>query len=451
MSEPQKKPEKVEPSTGEKPEIKKDETASVTGDITPPPAAANNNEAQATPPEKKSEPVVGVTEGVKAPERNDGKIEPVIAPAAKDEAKPAEEKKPTAQVAGETILPPVPAAEEKSAPPVPPADKPAADTTGATAAPEEKKHHRGFLSKAFNFAASMAAGAAVTAVAKTAAVVGMTVAGAPAWATLVAAGFAVGLGATLYHDLRERHAQKKEGQTLSDYFSVAHGKELVSKKNLKVFGISTVAAMVGSALVLGFHEGVFQNLWDKVWGGPAVQPPVENVVVPPVVVAAPEPLVAPPVETVVAPPPVACLTPMEQFSNLVQGEEVSSRVTDAMTRAASTSPAVAAQGAKDLAFFAFNGFDGVPKNPEVAVELFKQAADAGNLQAKVDLVYMQYHGLGGVAADKAAALSTMNTLPGARAAMFVEAWGGAAKAVPGAVFSTDSILKGMTVGCPTPA
>lgn len=477
MSEPKKQPEKVEPTirkASEGEEIQSGKKEPVLS-----PAPANSNDAERI--DGKKEPVVGdltaadvkIPEGAKkdpvvtAPiseiseDRHDGKIEPVIgetpakAKPANDDVAGAESpeaaEQPAAAAADENVIPPVAVAQD-SAGAQPPNDNPPVD------APAPRHHGR--LAKVFNFVASMAAGAAVTAAAKTAAIVGMSVAGAPAWATLAVAGLAVGVGATLYHDLRERSAKKKEGETLSGYFSAAHGKELFSKKNAKVFGISTVAALIGSALMLGFHEGVIQDAWRGFFGGaPDVAPPVEEaLIVPPVaeeIIPPVEETIPPVAEEIVPPveevaPAVVCLTPAEKFANLIQGHDVSGRVTDAIARSASTNAAVAAQGAKDLAFFAFNGFDGVPKDASVAVELFKQAADAGNLQAKVDLLYMQYHGLGGLTADPQAAVATMSTLPGARAAMFVEAWGGA-KDAAGAVFSTDSILKGMTVGCPTPA
>lgn len=143
-----------------------------------------------------------------------------------------------------------------------------------------------------------------------------------------------------------------------------------------------------------------------------------------------------------------CVTPVEQFNTLIDGHQVSAQVTDAMHRAASTNARVAAQGVKDLAFYAHNGFGGVPKNPNVAVELFKQAADAGNVQAKVDLLYMQHHGLDGIPADKTASLGAMKDIThNARAGEFVKAWGGAGKSIPSVKFDTGTILKGMKVGC----
>lgn len=367
-----------------------------------------------------------------------------------------------------------PAAPAVPASPAPAEVEPVNDNTevAAPAAAAPKSRMRGFLKGAFNVVSGMAMGAAVSAVAKTAAVVGMTIAGAPAWATILGSGVAVGIGSTLLHDALERRKLKKGGAELPAYFSLTHGKELLSKKNLKVFGLSTTFAIAGSALFLGLQSGTIQG-WlgfgpDAPAVPPVVVPPVETAVVPPVetavvppvvetvvappvhtVVAAPvETAVIPPVETIVAAP--ICLSPTEQFAALIDGHDVSARVTDAIARSASTNAHVAAQGAKDLAFFAFNGMDGVPKDASVAVELFKQAAEGGNMQAKVDLLYMQYHGLGGVTADKASALGAMQDMKGARAAMFVREWGGAGRVIEHVKFDTSTILKGMTVGCPTP-
>jgi hypothetical protein len=392
------------------------------------------------------------------PEKKPAKVEPAIDDiAANDEL-----------VGASPAAPAVPAS------PAPAVVAPVNDNTeeAAPAAAAPKSRMRGFLKGAFNVVSGMAMGAAVSAVAKTAAVVGMTIAGAPAWATILGSGVAVGIGSTLLHDALERRKLKKGGAELPAYFSLTHGKELLSKKNLKVFGLSTTFAIAGSALFLGLQSGTIQG-WlgfgpDAPAVPPVVVPPVETAVVPPVETAVVPPVVetvvAPPVDTVVAPPvetavipPVEtivaapiCLSPTEQFAALIDGHDVSARVTDAISRSASTNAHIAAQGAKDLAFFAFNGMDGVPKDASVAVELFKQAAEGGNMQAKVDLLYMQYHGLGGVTADKASALGAMQDMKGARAAMFVREWGGAGRVIEHVKFDTSTILKGMTVGCPTP-
>lgn len=463
MSEPEKKPAKVEPTMSEAPVMKDSKPEPKVTDL-PAPAAANSNEA-------KKEPVVGVSPVI---EIKDGKKEPVIAPVVvppaaevvppantnTPEAKAPEAKAPEAKPEAKVETPapaapaaPAPAAETSVAPAPAAPEAPAAVAAAAPAHSRKKK----WLMRAFN----VAAGAGVTMIAKTAAAVGMTVAGAPVWATMAGSAVAVGMAMTLFCHFGERNAAKKGGAELSPFFSKAHAKEIFTKKHANVFLKSSAFALIGSALAMGFHEGIFQDAWHRVFGGgttptpaPVMVPPVETgvtqpvvtqPVVPPVETVQAQPMVVTPVE--VAPVVTPCLTPGEHFAQLIDGHQVSARVTNAIARAASTNAAVAAQGSKDLAFFAFNGLDGVPKDANVAVELFKQAAESGNMQAKVDLVYMQYHGLGGVPADKASALATMKSLGGARAAHFVANWGGSAKAVAAQAFSSDNIFKGMQVGC----
>jgi hypothetical protein len=459
MSEPEKKPAKVEPTMSEAPVIKDSKPEPKVTDL-PAPAAANSNDA-------KKEPVVGVSPVI---DIKDGKKDPVIAPVvAPVVVPPAAEVTPPANTnvpevkAPEAKAPEAKAPEAKTETPAPAAPAAPAAEAPAPAAPEAPSaaaavvpaHSRKkkWLMRAFN----VAAGAGVTFAAKSAAVVGMTVAGAPVWATMAGSAVAVGMAMTLFCHFGERNAAKKGGAELSPFFSKAHAKEIFTKKHANVFLKSSAFALIGSALAMGFHEGIFQDAWHRVFGGgtPApVVPPIETAVtqpvvtqpvVPPVETVQAQPMVVAPVE--VAPVVTPCLTPGEHFAQLIDGHQVSARVTNAIARAASTNAAVAAQGSKDLAYFAFNGFDGVPKDANVAVELFKQAAESGNMQAKVDLVYMQYHGLGGVPADKASALSTMKSLGGARAAHFVANWGGSAKAVAAQAFSSENIFKGMQVGC----
>jgi TPR repeat protein len=110
---------------------------------------------------------------------------------------------------------------------------------------------------------------------------------------------------------------------------------------------------------------------------------------------------------------------------------------------------VHAQGLKDLAYYAQNGFGGVPKDHTVALELFKQSADLGNVQSKVDMLYLQHYGLDGIHADKAASASAMKSLASHshRATEFVKDWHAAGKAVVPTQFNSGTILQGMKVGC----
>ena len=66
-----------------------------------------------------------------------------------------------------------------------------------------------------------------------------------------------------------------------------------------------------------------------------------------------------------------------------------------------------AQAIKDLAFYLYNGIN-VSKDKALAYDLYTMAADMGNLQAKVDLTYIGYHGLDDVVeSDKDQAIDTM--------------------------------------------
>lgn len=77
-------------------------------------------------------------------------------------------------------------------------------------------------------------------------------------------------------------------------------------------------------------------------------------------------------------------TALEEFSSLIKDKKVSWDVKDAMRRANRGNP----QGVKDLAYYAFNAKDGVPKDESLAVKLFHKAAKKGNGQAKRDLRYI---------------------------------------------------------------
>lgn len=138
----------------------------------------------------------------------------------------------------------------------------------------------------------------------------------------------------------------------------------------------------------------------------------------------------------VEPTPVDCpcppvKSPLDCVKDLINGGSASDRVKDAMDRVASTNPRVSAQGLKDLGYFLYNGFDGMPKDPCLAVQLLKEAAENGNIQAKVDLAYIEYHGnaAAGIEANKEAALEKMKELGSNKARWFVEQWTGGSNAV----------------------
>ncbi len=437
MSEPEKQPAKVEP-TFDKNEVTPANDAAP-AEKTVVPAAANTNQ-KTEPAREVTPPVVDV-----APKKEPIVSVPVPPAAPVVEAAPTNDNKaadtaPVAPVAAETKAPEAPVAapvatEEQPAPPVP-----------------QKK---GFLKKAFNFVAKAGVGAGLSFLAKGAAVFGATVAGAPAWATIVGAGLAVGLTATLYNHYNERKELKKQGVELAPFFNKEF---LTSGKTYKHLAVSSGVAMMGSMLYLGFHEGIIQNWWHHAFGGgapavPAVVPPVAPAVVAPVAPVE-HVVVAPPVEHVAAPPvvvapPVHCATPLEQFTSLTQGHHVSKAVESAIHRVSSTNPHVHAQALKDLAYYSQYGFGGVPKDHNVALQLFKQAADLGNMQGQVDMTYLQHYGLDGIHADKAASAATMKGLAAHshRAAEFVKDWHASGNSVVPKPFNSGTIVQGMKLGC----
>lgn len=334
-------------------------------------------------------------------------------------------------------------------------------------APAEKKK---CLSTTFNLV-SMGLGFAATALTKTLVAQAM-IASCPAWGILIATSCAVGLLTTAINHEKNRYKEKNTDgtapayfskQNLKDIFNGQNARALFSKKNGLAAAKSTAFALLGGALFLGFHEGTFQHAFHSVFGGadiavspsvetiPTVTPSVEQTAAAPIALPVEVPVEAPTPPVAAAPVevlPVYCPSPMENFSSLIEGHDVSDRVQDAMHRAASANARVAAQGAKDLAYFAFNGFDGVPKDPTVALHLFQQAADAGNVQAQIDLLYTQFHGLGGVTANPQAAVEAMQQIRSPRAAEFVAEWTGhAAKAVHGGAFDSKAILQGVKF-CP---
>lgn len=230
--------------------------------------------------------------------------------------------------------------------------------------PPSPRKGRRFLSAIFN----MAVGAGATALAKTA------VAGAmitcPPLAILLATSVTVGAVATfMCHEGRRRKEKK------TAFFSKQNVKDIFNRTNAKVFAKSTFYSLVGGALFLGFQSGAIQDGLRHIFGSTPVTAAVPPVSAPPV---------APPVGTDL---PV-CPTAMEEMSGVIRDNHVSSRVLDAMNRTHSANPHVAAQAVKDLAFFSFNGLDGVPKDPALAKDLFEQAAEKGNWQAVRDLKYI---------------------------------------------------------------
>lgn len=119
--------------------------------------------------------------------------------------------------------------------------------------------------------------------------------------------------------------------------------------------------------------------------------------------------------------PVAAATyepidPIESAMGLLNSHEVTGKAVHAIETAIhNTTP----QNVKDAALALLGQHD------DVAVELYQKAADAGNVQAKIDLAFLKFHGLHGVAADPQAALDTMKEIKSPVAREFVAQWTGA--------------------------
>lgn len=277
------------------------------------------------------------------------------------------------------------------------------DETVIDTAIKTRKHERA-LKIAFNVAAGMAV--AASAKIATVSLIGLAWTAAPAFASLALSAVAVGAAMTVYEHAKARRSAKKAGlEDMPKFFT---------RRNLKTFGISGSFALAGGLIFMG-ADYFFSS-----------KQAVAEVAV-----------------KAVAPAPV-CPTGVEQFSQAVAETKVTTAVQNAMERAGSSVAEVAAQGKKDLGYYIFNGFGGVAENKAVALQLLKDAAEAGNVQAKVDLLYAQYHGLGGLAADPKGAAAAMAAIDTPAAEKFTEAWAKTAgAAAQEAKFSTESIFKGM--------
>lgn len=305
--------------------------------------------------------------------------------------------------------------------------------TGATPAPAVPKKPNKWLTAAFN----IASGAAVSLAMKTTVLACTASFLAPAVSIGVAA-VAAGVASGYARHYFENRALVKAGQ------------EPV-KFTFKKAAFSGALGLAGAGLAAAGTEALGRFAPDFMSGlknffgfsAPLCAPETLSTVEPeaagPVLdlIPAPETVdTAPVVEDVVdevtaeedCPPCEPAPSAIDCVTELAKEEGVSARVHDAISRAGSDNPRISAQGVKDLGYFLFNGFDGLPKDPCLAVQLLKEAAENGNIQAKVDLAYLEYHGnaAAGITADPDAALAKMKELGTAKARWFVEQWTGTA-------------------------
>lgn len=298
-----------------------------------------------------------------------------------------------------------------------------AETTSETVAAPKKP--RKWLTAAFNISSGMAVSLAVKSLVVTCA------------ATLASPATAIFIGAAA-----AGVATSYLRHTIENYQLGKAGQEPV-KFTFKKAALGAGFGMVGAGVIAGldhFAPDLISNTISSIKNffgfGPAacieapaaiadIQPaaaPIEPVT--PVETAAPTaPQGVELAETVVtAPEP----TSLDCVKLLAENPAVSDRVQDALQRTAATNVKTSAQGLKDLGFFLYNGLDGMPKDPCLAVKLLKEAAELGNVQAQVDLAYIEYHGnaAAGVTANPAAALEKMQGIKTGAARHFVEQWTG---------------------------
>lgn len=281
------------------------------------------------------------------------------------------------------------------------------------------KKPRKWLTAAFN----MASGAAVSLAIKTTLVACTSTVLAPAVSIGIAA-VAAGVASSYVRHYFENRSLVKSGQepVKFTFKKAAFG---------GAFGLlGAGVASVGADALHHFAPDFISDLKSFFGFAPAAACP-DQAPVAPVVTAEPaivEPVAAADVVPAVAPCPPS---PLDCVQEIVKADGGSTKVQEALARAASTSARVSAQGTKDLGYFLMNGLEGLPKDPCLAVKLLKEAAECGNIQAKIDLAYLEFHGnaAAGVDANPTEALEKMKGIDTAKARLFVAQWTGEAPVV----------------------
>lgn len=232
--------------------------------------------------------------------------------------------------------------------------------------------------------------------------------------TVVATALAVGALSVYW----ERRKEAKAGKELAPVFSKATAKSWLKKSawslagSLAFVGLNgllfdacpTLPAATGASDIVPAPMPVFTpSVTD-------VLPPSEHVT---------NAVLSAPVEN-----PGFCTTPLAEIGSFIEQNNVSEQVKDAYERALSGDSRISAQGRKDLGFFKFNGFDGMPKDQAGALNILCNAAEMGSTQAQVDLYYIQHHGLAGVEENRAAAAAGMQSLAehSRKARWFLKEW-----------------------------
>lgn len=263
---------------------------------------------------------------------------------------------------------------------------------------------KGFLKTAFTRAAEIGAGAAVMWVIKacTAAACASLLA-APATGIIISAVVVGTMSPLVRHGVKLAMASKEDRANIE---------KLTMKKYLKQAAISTAFGAAGAGVHYYFDDisSYLKDIFFKGSALPVVNHTMTGAITPPVAepqapaLNAPATPAAPEITTSAAPeaepaspaatpePAAPALSSLERMQELGKNSNVSDKVKAVLERVDSPNKRVSAQAIKDLGYFAYNGLGGVPKDQSLAVELFKQAAEAGNIQAKIDLAAMEFHG-----------------------------------------------------------
>jgi len=315
---------------------------------------------------------------------------------------------------------------------------------GSTHEPNDKpkqKKMSGFFNKVAKALPGLAIGAGTMITVKAGTVA--LLATAPIWATLVATATTVAAASMALEHVKAVHAERKNAQgSWKSYFSFSAAKENICNKKTGCKALFNAAAtLVGGAAVLAFdHFDVGDKIVDVLGIGETqsvvtditpvgtvetthgldtVETTPEPEVTQEVVVPEPtpepeaiekvgvvEPISEPEVIEEIA---IAEPSPLDDVSTLFDDVDTETILSQTLLASALNGDM---QAVKDLAYFLFNGFQGLPQTPDLAAELYTIASEASNIQAQTDYAYIQYHGLVPevITQDKEEALKTINEL-----------------------------------------
>ncbi len=165
----------------------------------------------------------------------------------------------------------------------------------------------------------------------------------------------------------------------------------------KSFALSTVCGVAFGFAGMAVHDWLFGQapvIGAGTAAGSATTPHTDNIpsgsspapspAPTPAPAPAPAPTDAAPAAPAPIPAPVPTVSAIDQAQALL-GDGASSRMQAIFAAAEQGNP----QALKDAAYYLFNGTQGLPQNQDLAIQLYEQAARAGNAQAIHDLAYIR--------------------------------------------------------------